>query len=262
MKTGNLKKLYTKFQSDGTVEYYLIVGEEQIPLNEFVGKKIKLSWTGEIHCVACGRKTKKSFAQGHCFPCMRDLASCDMCMMKPEICHYHEGTCRQPDWGEEHCLRPHYVYLANSSGLKVGITRTDPPVSRWIDQGAVAGKAWVQVDTRKQAGLVEVAIKKFISDKTNWRTMLKGNNAEVDLSHQCRELERHLPDDVPLKILDEPVVQIKYPVEKYPEKIKSFNFDKDPLVEGILNGIKGQYLIFENGVINIRKFTGYKVSFE
>ena len=56
-------------------------------------------------------------------------------------------------------------------------------------------------------------------------------------------------------------MDIHFPVDSYPVKIKSFNFDKNPEVSGVLHGIKGQYLLLDIGVINIRKFTGYEVAF-
>ena len=53
------------------------------------------------------------------------------------------------------------------------------------------------------------------------------------------------------------VVQIRYPVLEYPEKVRSHNLDKEPRLEGTLMGIKGQYLIFDTAVINMRKYAGY-----
>ncbi len=64
----------------------------------------------------------------------------------------------------------------------------------------------------------------------------------------------------PLEMAD--MIEINYPVNEYPDKIKSFNLDKEPLVEGILNGIKGQYLLLNNGVINLRKYQGYHITFK
>lgn len=200
---------------------------------------------------------------------MTKLASCDMCILKPETCHYDQGTCREPEWGEKNCMIKHYVYLANTSGLKVGITRHTQIPTRWIDQGATQALPIFAVSTRLQSGLVETALAQFIADKTNWRALLKGVNDDMDLKVRADELIPQIDErlgDIRLKFgedavtrLDEDITSINYPVLQYPTKITSFNFDKKPEVEGTLLGIKGQYLIFDNGVINIRKFGSYEV---
>ncbi|USD36961.1 MULTISPECIES: DUF2797 domain-containing protein [Ferrimonas] len=264
---GTLKKM--RSQLAGDVDYTLLVGEEALPLNDVIGQSLTLEHTGNIFCDACGRKTNKSYSQGHCFPCMKKLARCDMCIMKPETCHFAAGTCREPEWGEAQCMVPHYVYLSNTSGLKVGITRHTQLPTRWIDQGATQGLPIIRVRSRYISGLVEVALGAFINDKTNWRAMLKGNNDDLDLKAQAHcllpKIEEKLAairaefGDDAYEILDESIVAIDYPVKQFPVKVASHNFDKTPLVSGILLGIKGQYLIFDTGVINIRKFTGYEV---
>ncbi len=268
---GTLKKMKTQLGTDqaDAVQYQLPIGEHLLPLNDLIGKPVTLTHTGNIFCSSCGKKTKKSYSQGHCFVCMRKLASCDMCIMKPETCHYEQGTCREPQWGEENCMIPHYVYLANTSGLKVGITRHTQIPTRWIDQGATSALPIIKVQTRLQSGLVEVALAEFIADKTNWRNMLKGTHVDVDLIAAREELlpqiQRKLDELAELfgataiEVLDEEVVNINYPVDNYPTKISSFNFDKEAGVSGVLQGIKGQYLIFDTGVINIRKFGAYEV---
>ncbi|PSW19940.1 DUF2797 domain-containing protein [Photobacterium sanctipauli] len=254
------------------VDYFLPVGEEQLALNPLIGKHLKLTHTGNIYCCSCGKKTKKSYSQGHCFPCMKKLASCDMCIMKPETCHYAKGTCREPEWGEANCMIPHYVYLSNTSGLKVGITRHTQIPTRWIDQGATQALPILKVKTRQISGLAEVALADMVADKTNWRAMLKGDNDPLPLKEEAArllpEIEAKINELLALygedavETLDEEIVDILYPVEQYPTKITSHNFDKEPVVEGVLLGIKGQYLIFDTGVINIRKFTSYEVMVE
>lgn len=106
-----------------SVKYTLRAGEQRLALNDYLGEPLQLEWTGGIACSHCGRATRKSFAQGHCYPCFKRLARCDTCIIKPELCHFHAGTCREPDWGQRFCFQPHIIYLANASGLKVGITR-------------------------------------------------------------------------------------------------------------------------------------------
>ena len=133
---GNIVKM--KVGHDTPVTYALPVGEQTVPLNPLLGKNISLCFDGEINCINCGRKTNKSFQQGYCYPCMQSLARCDLCILKPELCHYHKGSCREPEWGRDNCMIDHIVYLAVSSGLKVGITRHSQVPTRWIDQGAAA----------------------------------------------------------------------------------------------------------------------------
>lgn len=267
--TGNLQKMGT--QLSDTVEYTLKLNDEAIPLNPVIGQKLTLTWNGNIECVHCGRKTKKSFSQGYCYPCFRKLAQCDMCIMKPEQCHYDAGTCREPEWGEANCMAPHYVYLANSSGVKVGITRHTQLPTRWLDQGATQALAVFKVDSRRTSGLVEVLFKEYVADKTSWQKMLKGSPEPVDLAERRDILLDALKskhDEINnadnsaqvIALPEEKPVDIQYPVLEYPKKVSSHNFDKNPEVSGTLMGIKGQYLIFDNGVINIRKFGGYEVT--
>lgn len=269
---GNIKKMQTTLgdaKKKQAVQYKLPMGDELIAMNEHIGETIKLSYQSEIHCVACGRKTNKSFGQGHCYPCFRSLASCDMCIMKPETCHYAAGTCREPEWGEANCFMPHYVYLANSSGIKVGITRGTQIPTRWMDQGAGQALPVFKVATRLQSGLLEMVLKQHVSDRTDWRKMLKSDAEPLDLkairddlfekcSVEIAEVKSKQSDDA-ITALDESVVDILYPVSEYPEKIKSLNFDKQPEIEGNLMGIKGQYLILDIGVLNMRKFSGYNL---
>ena len=134
---GALRKMRVK--ADDPVSYWLPVGNREIELASLLGQSISLEYDGHINCIECGRSTRKSFNQGYCFPCLRALAACDMCIVKPELCHFHLGTCREPNWGEQHCMQPHVVYLANSSALKVGVTRQSQVPTRWIDQGCDAG---------------------------------------------------------------------------------------------------------------------------
>lgn len=270
MAAGFLRKMHT--QLNDTVEYTLPVGETLVPLNGLLGSHIKLSYTGAIHCIHCDRKTNKSFSQGYCYPCFRKLAQCDTCIMSPEKCHYFEGTCREPEWGEEHCMQDHFVYLANSSGVKVGITRGNQIPTRWMDQGAIQALPIFRVSNRLQSGLVEVVFKAHVADKTNWRRMLKGEVDTVDLLAERDRLLAECGDEISklqdqygvqaIQSLDDAeAVSIQYPVLEHPTKVSSLNFDKQPVVEGILKGIKGQYLMLDTGVINIRKFGAYHIEF-
>ena len=254
------------------MQYQLPIGDEHVSMNALIGKKVKLKYNGEIHCIECGRKTRKSFSQGYCYPCFQSLAQCDMCIVKPELCHYNEGTCREPEWGEQHCLQDHFVYLANSSGIKVGITRGSQIPTRWMDQGAVQALPIFKVKTRLLSGQVEVVLKQHVADKTHWQRMLKAEPEPVDLIAQrddlfatCKqELDAIVAEqgkDAIIWLENENLINIQYPVSEYPEKVKSLNFDKTPEISGQLMGIKGQYLILDTGVLNIRKFGGYNITF-
>jgi hypothetical protein len=265
---GLLNKMHARLESP--VQYELPLSDQRIAINNLIGKSFKLCFTGNIQCVHCFRSIKKSFNQGYCYACFISLAQCDMCIMKPETCHYEAGTCREPSWGKDFCFKPHIVYLANSSGIKVGITRQTQIPTRWIDQGAVQALPIFKVQSRYMAGLIEITLAKHVSDKTNWQQMLKNHVESIDLVNMRDELlskcNRELTEVIQRFgqqtiefLVDESSVDILFPVDTYPVKIKSFNLDKNPEVSGILQGVKGQYLLLDTGVINIRKFSGYEV---
>lgn len=257
------------------VEYKFILDRSDIELPFQVGQEIELEWTGNIYCVSCGAKTPKSYSQGHCFKCMKTKASCDMCIMKPETCHYHLGTCREESFAMEVCFQPHIVYLANSSALKVGITRLGQMPTRWLDQGATQALPIMKVGSRRLSGHLEVMFGTQVADKTDWRKLLKGeaeplnmieirdqllNEFEPQISSIRDEFSMNLDFNESMEILEHELPrQFIYPVEQYPEKVKSLNLDKTPIIRGKLQGIKGQYLLLDIGVINIRKYTGYEL---
>ena len=249
--------------SMGSAQYQLPIGDKLINMNDLIGETIQLEFNGQISCANCGKATNKSYSQGYCYPCCQKLARCDLCIMKPETCHHHLGTCREPQWGLDNCFAPHVIYLANSSGVKVGITRKSNIPSRWIDQGAVSALPILEVDTRLKSGQIEVALKDFVNDKTNWRKMLKNEVEEIDLLQVRDELlpkVQILVNELGAKTLNNETLEINYPVVEYPNKISSLNFDKTPLISGVLKGIKGQYLILDVGVLNIRKFGSYNIT--
>lgn len=271
---GSLRKMRAVLPNAqaASVEYEMVVGDHNVALNPLIGSKVSLDFTGEIKCIHCDRVTKKSFSQGFCFPCFQKLAQCDRCIMSPELCHYDKGTCREPDWAHTHCMTDHIVYLANSSGLKIGITRANQVPTRWIDQGAVSAIPLARVATRQQAGLLEDAMKEHLADKTNWRLMLKNEQPDVDLAQEfdristlaepfVSELQDHYGLQAIQLVDRSEATALQYPVQKYPTKIISLNAEKTPRIEGVLEGIKGQYWLLDVGVINLRKYTGYQVSF-
>ncbi len=265
---GTLAKL--KSSPESPVAYAMPVGDTTVALNALLGERLTLRFEGAIYCVACRRKTNKSFNQGYCYPCFRSLAACDTCIMSPERCHFREGTCREPEWGLAHCMTDHVVYLANGTGLKVGITRAGQVPTRWIDQGAVQALPFARTSTRQQAGFLEVALKAHVSDRTHWQQLLKGNPEPIDLlAARAQLLERCAPEIERLRerfgiqavvpATDADVWQFDYPVRAFPAKVRSLALEKLGVVEGELVGIKGQYLILSSGVINVRKYTGHEV---
>lgn len=266
--SGPLRKM--RVQASNPVSYKLPVGEVEFPIDKMIGRQIRLEFNGQINCIACGRSTSKSFAQGYCYPCFKSLAECDMCIMRPETCHYHHGTCRDSGWGDRHCMQEHYVYLANSSAIKVGITRGTQIPTRWIDQGATQAIPVFKVKNRLHSGLLEVALKKHVSDVTNWRKMLSGPATCLDLAAERDKILHDAKTDLEdakranpgleWQQLDQEALDLTYPVENYPTKVTSLNFDKTNIISAKLEGIKGQYLILDCGVLNIRKFAGYNVS--
>jgi len=266
---GHLDKM--RVLEGNPIDYYLRLDNEEIHLNPLIGKNIKIEFLGKIHCKNCHEETKKPFSGGYCYPCSIKLAVCDICILKPELCHYHKGTCREPKWGEEHCMIDHYIYLANTSGLKVGITRYTQLPTRWIDQGAISALPILKVKSRYQSGLFEKIFSKILDDKTNWREMLKSTIKPLNLvkrrdlylrqlSTELDSLEKEIGVNEVTFLENEKQHDFNYPVLSFPEKITAVNLLNENKIEGVLMGIKGQYLIFEKKVINIRNHTSFLVS--
>jgi hypothetical protein len=256
--TGHIRPLGREYKNP--VAYRLRLDDQEVSLNDFLGNTIEISYLGIISCIYCGRKIKKSYNGGSCFPCFRDRAENDLCIVKPHLCHFHQGTCRDESFGQSHCMQPHIVYLALSDDIKVGISRKSNSLNRWIDQGAVAAVPIAEVPDRKTAGELEFHLSQFIKDKTNWRRMLKNQIADKDIEAVRAEVWEKIPKDYePYVVSSHEVLQFQYPQLHIPEKIKSLDLNKQPHIKDNLIGIKGQYMIFEKGVINMRKFSGYKV---
>lgn len=261
-QTGNLSKMKT--QIGEPIQYSLILGESGIPVNEFLGKKITLTYENQINCINCGRKTPKSFSQGFCYPCFANSPENAECIIRPELCRGHLGEGRDPQWELEHHVQPHTVYLALSSDVKVGVTRDTQIPTRWIDQGASQALILAQTTNRYEAGMIENLLKQHISDKTNWQRMLKNQVSDKSLLDFKGQMFNLLPNEWQKFVIPtSEIVELHYPVLQYPSKVVSSSFDKTPIIEGVLSGIKGQYLIFDdNRVINIRNHSGYLISFE
>jgi hypothetical protein len=258
---GNLYKMKTQLADE--VQYYLPMGEELVHLNQFIGKKIELVFEGQINCISCGLKTKKSFAQGFCYKCFTTAPESSPCIINPELCEAHLGKGRDVEWENRYHNQPHIVYLAKASGIKVGVTRDTQIPTRWIDQGASEAIILAEVPYRKLAGEIEVALKEFFSDKTNWQQMLKNIVSDIDLNQSKEDCLQHYFPEPFYDFISEndKIISINYPVLEFPDKIKSISFDTKPIIQNTLTGIKGQYLYFEGGeVLNIRKHSGYLLS--
>ncbi len=259
MIEGNLRKMKTSLNDE--VEYSLMLSEE-VRMNDFIGSSLKIEFTGTINCTNCGVLTKKTFGGGFCYKCFTTAPESSECIIRPELCRGHLGEGRDPEWEEKHHNQPHVVYLAASSAIKVGVTRASQVPTRWMDQGASSAVILCETPNRYEAGRIEVAMKSMYTDKTSWQKMLKNDiDKEIDLLDEKWSLEDQLPGDI-LDYFsdDETLWELNYPVLEYPTKVKSTSLDKTPIIEGILKGIKGQYLLFEGGeVFNVRKHSGYHV---
>lgn len=264
---GILRKMKTTLATP--VDYQLPVGDQWFPLNHRLGQSIEFTASGKIFCIQCGRKTNKSFQQGYCYLCYRRLMECGLCIVHPERCQVEKKGCPHDDWAHSHCHQEHIIYLANTSGLKIGITRSSQVPTRWIDQGAVQAVPLWRVSNRYRAGVIEVACKAWINDKTHWRNLLKNQVDLIDLDRFKQEFLLKIKDTIKiasatfadeLRLMDDSPLILSYPIKEFPEKITSLSLDKTPTIRGVLLGIKGQYLLLDKGVLNVRKFGGYEVT--
>lgn len=256
---GVLTKMQTEFSNP--IQYYLVFENSFLSLNQLLGKSLEINFLG-YQCLNCGKK-KKIFRQGFCYDCFMSSASAGDWIMKPELSTAHlDIEDRDLDYEKKVQLQPHIVYLALSSEIKVGVTRNTQVPTRWIDQGAVQAIPIVEVPNRYLAGITEVVLKNHYADKTNWQKMLKNEVPEVDLLAERLKLENLIPPEVKEYFYQQKgeVYQMHFPVLQYPKKVTSLSLDKSPNFQGKLTGIKGQYLIFEDGtVFNVRTFEGYVV---
>ncbi len=264
---GALRKLTLTSSADGIVSASLRLvdragAEQQLPLNGQIGRALIIEHLGHIRCQHCDTISAKSFGGGYCYRCFSTLARCDLCVMSPDRCHYHLGTCREPDWADGFCMRDHVVYVANTSGPKVGITRRGRELERWLDQGAVQALPVLHARTRRDAGLAEVAIAQCLSDKTDWRKLVSAEARTIELEAVADDLRARdltLPGGVSWAA-GERVRRFRYPVDRYPPRPDRLALRRGEVLTGNLLGIKGQYLLLSNGVLNVRRLVGHVVS--
>ncbi|PRZ25078.1 DUF2797 domain-containing protein [Flavobacterium granuli] len=256
---GVLTKMQTEFGDP--IQYYLVFEDSFLSVNQLLDKNLEISFVG-YQCLNCGKK-KKIFRQGFCYDCFYSSAAVGDWIMKPELSTAHLGIAdRDLVYEQKVQLQPHIVYLALSSEVKVGVTRKTQMPTRWIDQGAIQAISIVEVPNRYLAGITEVALKDHYADKTNWRKMLTNAVEHIDLIQERLKLENLIPAEVQeyFFLNKNDLYEIHYPVLEYPAKVKSLSLDKTPHFQGKLSGIKGQYLLFEDGtVFNIRGSEGYVV---
>ncbi len=254
---GKITKMSAKL--DHQIIYYLNIGDDSVALNNQLGKNIKINFEGKINCIKCNAKINKTFMQGYCYPCFISSPQTSECIFKPHLCKAHLGESRDMEWATKNCLTNQYVYLSITSNLKVGVTRESQIPTRWIDQGAHYAIKFAKTPNRYLAGMIELEISKYISDRTNWRRMLQGNYEIKDLLDEKNNLIKMLPDQYFEYISkNNTITSITYPNINNLDKIKPINIEKTPSAEGMLTGIKGQYLIIDNlYVLNVRKYTGY-----
>lgn len=256
---GTLTKMETEMGAP--IQYYLIFDSNFINVNQLINKDIEITFKG-YQCLNC-KKAKKIWRQGFCYDCFSTIPSAADWIMKPELSTAHlDIEDRDLAYEKRVQLQPHTVYLALSSEVKVGVTRNTQVPTRWIDQGAVQALPIVETPNRYLAGVAEVALKNHFSDKTNWQKMLKNEVPVVSLHEEKMKLKQWLPEEIlPYFIEEDTLYEFNFPVNKYPVKVSSLNLEKTPNFSGKVVGIKGQYLIFEDGtVFNVRTYEGYVVS--
>ncbi|MFS4456481.1 DUF2797 domain-containing protein [Maribacter sp. 2304DJ31-5] len=256
---GVLRKMQTEIGSP--IQYYLVFESDFLNVNQVLDKEISIDFI-KFQCLNCGND-RPIYRQGFCKTCFYEIPSAGDWIMRPELSTAHlDKEDRDLEYEKKVQLQPHIVYLANSSNIKVGVTRKTQVPTRWIDQGAHEAIEIVEVPNRYLAGITEVALKDHIGDKTNWRKMLTNTVDNEDLSEWKNKLRPFIPKEAMAYFIEHNTeTHLAYPILQYPEKVKSLNLDKTPSFTGKLKGIKGQYLIFEdNTVFNVRGSEGYYVS--
>lgn len=243
------------------IDYYMEFERDFLHMNQVIGKSIQITHTG-YQCLNCNLD-RPIYRQGFCRTCFFETPKAGDWIMKPELSKAHLNIQdRDLEYEKKMQLQPHIVYLANSSDVKVGVTRKKQIPTRWIDQGAHEALVMAEVPNRYLAGIIEVALKAHVSDKTSWQRMLKNEVTNANLKEWRISLSELVPEETKKYLItDSEEIEIKFPVLVYPDKIKSVKLEKTPRIEGKLVGIKGQYLIFEGGrVINIRAHEGFVVA--
>jgi hypothetical protein len=255
---GVLTKMQTEFAEP--IQYYLVLENDFLNMNQLLGKTMTLEFV-KYQCLKCGLN-KPIYRQGFCKDDFFDIPQAGDWIMRPELSTAHlDIEDRDLAYEKKVQLTPHIVYLANSSNVKVGVTRKGQVPTRWIDQGAHEALEILEVPNRYLAGITEVALKHHVADKTNWRKMLKNDVEDESLLEWRDRLKQYIPAEaLDYFIGFNKETHIEFPVITYPEKPKSLNIQKEQHYTGKLVGVKGQYLIFEDErVFNVRSNEGLVV---
>lgn len=255
---GALRKMKSEYTNP--IRYYLNLQDDFLSVNSMIGKKIRLKHLG-YECVHCSSDIT-TYSQGYCKSCFFTLPQTNLSVLRPELSMAHLGIeQRDLEWEKYFELQPHIVYLAITNAPKVGITRQKQIPTRWIDQGAVQTIKIAYTPNRYLAGIIEASLKEKISDKTHYRAMLRRDVPEMDLVAMKYSLKKFFPKEAQDHFIEEDKInEFHYPVENYPEKIKTLHLKITQEFEKKLIGIKGQYWIFQDGsVINVRSHEGFYI---
>ena len=267
--SGNIRKMRSELNEDGSVRYFMRLFDNlepntEVELNDFVGKDVQIRFNDQINCVVSGRKIKKAFGEGMSWDAFKNSPFAVESIIRPELSQAHLGIgLRDLEWEIANHVTPHCTYLSLTSGIKVGVTRKTQVPTRWIDQGAVEAILLAETPYRQAAGLIEVALKEHIADKTNWRNMLKNVFTNtIGILEMKEKMKALIPEELQEFVSsNDEITKISYPVIAYPEKVKSMKLDKIPDIKKRLLGIKGQYLLFDDqSVMNVRSHAGYHIS--
>ena len=239
------------------IRYAVELGDARVDLNALLDSGIEIEIDGRAVCIGCATPLIKRPSHGHCYECFSKKASMDLCYVAPTRCHFDQGTCREPEWGERVCMQPHAVYLANSGGLKVGLTRHHDGVPRWLEQGATAGLVVARAGTRHQAGLLEERIGALVNDKSDWRRQLTGGSPPFDLVAEAERIRAAvaLPDGCVWET--NTAHEIRYPIVRYLRRVVRLRYPDEPVVRGRLTGIVGSFLLLDHGAFHIGEHRGY-----
>ena len=259
-----LKKMLVGEEA-GEVGYALHMGLSTVPMNERIGGPFTIRFTGARTCMSCGKRVKKFYGQGLCYPCLMNAPEASECIVRPELCKAHLGEGRDPVWEKDHHMTEHFVYLSQTGGIKVGVTRSTQIPVRWIDQGAVLAVLIARTPYRQLAGAIEVDLKRTLADKTDYRKMLQqvAPDPGALLAARDKAMNDIAPELKAYMLHAEEPRTLSYPMKETLPKVTSVTFEKLPEITGTLLGIKGQYLLWRDGrVFNVRNHTGYHAEIE
>lgn len=235
-----------------------------LPVNALLGRPVELRFEGRLTCLACNKEVERVFDNGYCEICVRTRADADICMMRPERCHYGDpdNPCRDDSFAIERCFQPHYLYASLTSDVKIGITRASNVPARWMDQGAVAAITLARLPSRREVGLVEHALAASFKDRTHWMNMLRGTPDPALLDLAVAEIDQRLAELGVSGVLPPEQrlrMTFQYPMNVSLEKVKRLTFRRASRLQGVLLGVKGQYWVLDQGVLNVRRHSGYGV---